>query len=135
MTSSWQDRVVKLEGALTPDQVVAILAESVAKLGLLTQQVGGRVAFAVDGGARWEVDLDTPGGHWTTGASGLPVEVTVEGTPGALSAIVLYPKAIRGLVESRELRVIGDRKRLRALSELIAGGGDVLGQRTKRRDG
>ena len=108
-----------------------IFAHAIAKLGPLTPSIGGQIGFAIsgDGGGRWILDLDAPGGVWSSWDEyELVPATTVDARSEAFSALILDPERA---LDDDTLLVRGDRTKLRRLAELIRGGGSLLSQRAR----
>jgi hypothetical protein len=117
---------------LSPREVIMVFAHAIAKLGPLTQSVGGLIGFAISGarGGRWILDLDAPGGSWSEwGDRALEPATRIDATPDAFSALILNPGRA-----AEPPSVEGDRQKLADLAALIRSGGSALALRaTKNR--
>ncbi|MFO0725207.1 MAG: hypothetical protein U1E65_15605 [Myxococcota bacterium] len=112
----------------SPRDLVLVFADVIAKLGPLTQTVGGAIGFVLtdaDGG-RWIVDLDVPGGAWSEWPEGLAAATTITTRAEVLASLLFQGKIQDGF------DVQGDKHKLWRLSELISAGGSALEQRNKK---
>ena len=97
---------------------IEILAQSIARLGSLTQNVGGRIAVAVtDTRELWVVDLSVPGGDWTNAPSE-DADCVLAITSRALGKLA-DPEAFRIAMIRGEVSVLGAADKLQALALLI----------------
>jgi hypothetical protein len=97
---------------------IEILAQSIARLGSLTQNVGGRIAVAVtDTRELWVVDLSVPGGDWTNAPSE-EADCVLAITSRALKNFA-DPDAFRISMIRGEVAVMGATDKLQALALLI----------------
>jgi hypothetical protein len=105
---------------LTPEVVVLGLAGAIQRLGAATSIIGGSIAVEVsgEGGGRWRLDLDVPGGACRA-EDMAPASTTLIATPEALVAFFLDPRLTPGMREAGLISVSGDTERLKRLATML----------------
>jgi hypothetical protein len=117
----------------SPREVIMLFAHAIAKLGALTQSVGGTIGFSVSGdrGGRWIVDLDRPGGAWSEWTSARVEPSTIVETGEEAFASLINGEASPPRADAFSVR--GDRSKLRGLARLMEVGGTIVAQRARDR--
>ncbi len=120
--------------SLSPEEVIALIAEQIAALGAGTAKIGGRIRFVVPGAGDWLVSLDQAHGRWSKGEPTEPADVTLVIPAEHFAAFLSAPESLAPLVANGAISVSGDVDKLVMLGELLVQRGSPLEQRRRPRE-
>lgn len=115
----------------SPREIIGVLSRLIARLGPLTQTIGGTLRFRIAGaeGGSWCVRMDEPGGVWSSGDH--DADTIVYATAPAFRALLQAAPTVVEHMKRGELIVTGDREKLERLGRLITSGGGAIAMRAR----